>query len=449
MKIFSGLKKIISENKILTAILLLSFLASLAYSFYFQITPAVDARAYDVIAQNIVAGNGYREEMEHNILQDHAITRVGPLYEYFLAGVYKVFGHYYGLVWVSHALLHSLSAWLIYLTALLIFTNNNYRRKIALWAAAIFAFYPDLIEISAMLLTETLYLFLVCLLIYVFFYYLTKNNYWLAAILGLVAGLATLARPPVLFLVPVVLFYFWQRRLWRPGLVFLVAMFIVFIPWTARNYQVYGEIMPFGAAGNYNFWIGNWHGGDGEQSPQDFHTAFATSHEIQEINPESMRQFKLFLREHPGEFLKLTALRVNKYFSIIRPMGFWFYQSGLGQFLFLISSAAASVFLFVFSLGGIIKTVITRQKNLYYLLALVIFTPLIIFATVVETRYRFQIYPLLALFAAYFIVDLFSNRDWYKNRAFLISIAVIFGNGLIDAMLSLGRLGERLGKFFN
>lgn len=441
MKIF------LKENKILIIILIFSFLASLTYSFYFQIKPQVDAQAYDAIAQNIVAGNGYRSGLGGDITLDGSITRVGPLYEYFLAGIYNVFGHNYGPIWFFQALLHVLSAWLVYLTALLVFTQNDKKIKIALWATGIFAFYPDLIEISAMLLTETLYLFFICLFLYVFFYYFSRPDSWrLALVLGLIFGLAVLARPPVLFLAPIVVFFFWIKKKWLLLALFLISMFFVFVPWTVRNYQIYKEIMPFGAAGNYNFWIGNWHGGDGEQSPQLFHTDFVSTHGTKEINGESMRQFKLFLLEHPIEFLKLTTLRINKYFSIIRPMGFWFYQTGLGQFLFILSSAIASVILFIFGFSGAIKAFMARDEKLNYLLALTIITPLIIFITVVETRYRFQIYPLLSIFAGFCIVNFFKTKRF--DKYFWLAVAIVFTNGSVDFILSWDKFKERIMSFF-
>lgn len=157
------------SNKALFLILIGSFFVCLAYSFYFQITPVVDARAYDNIAQNIVNGNGYREHLTGELSNDYAIARVGPLYEYFLAGFYKILGHRYGPVWLAQALLHALTAWLVYLTVLTIFVDNEKKKKMGLWAAAIIGFYPDLIEISAMLMTETLYLFFTCLMFYLFF----------------------------------------------------------------------------------------------------------------------------------------------------------------------------------------------------------------------------------------------------------------------------------------
>ena len=141
-------------------------------------------------------------------------------------------------------------------------------------------------------------------------------------------------------------------------------------------------------------------------------------------------------------------LRVNKCFSIIRPMGFWFYQHGLGQALFSFSSALASVFLFIFGLAGVIKAWLAKEKKLNYLLTFTAFTPLIIFVTVVETRYRFQIYPLLVIFSGYFVVGLFSQKRWWRDKIFMLSAAVILSNGLVDLLLNLHRLMQRLGQFF-
>ena len=434
-------------HRLLLWIVFGSFLASLAYSFYFRIAPAVDARAYDTIAMNIIQGHGYRENLSANIVNDYAIARVGPVYEYFLAGLYKIFGHHYESVWVAQAWLRGLTVWLIYLIVLLIFYNDDKKERIGLWAAAIIGFYPDLIEISAMLMIETLYLFLLCLMIYLFFLYIRRPGNWLSTALSALAGLAVLTRPPALFLVPVLWFHFWRQKKWLSILISLLMLLAVFTPWTLRNYIVYNQLMPFGAAGNFNFWIGNYHGGNGEQVPTIEHIEFAAKHGVREINGESIRQFKLFLTQHPGEFIKLTCQRFNKYFSVVRPMGFWFYQTGLGQFLFIFSSAAASVFLFILALGGILKTIMNRDKRLYYLLALMVMTPLIVFITVVETRYRFPIYPMMAIFAGYYLVFLLEKPKPWLEKTLWASTALILLNGLIDLLLSADLIKERLGGF--
>jgi len=456
------MEKYFKENKILILIIVISFFLSFFYSFHFRIRPQVDAQAYDAIGWNLASGSGYREGgISGDISRDLGIIRVGPLYQYFLAGIYKVFGHHYEPVWIAQAILHSLSAWLVYLTTVLIFANVKSKNKIGLWAAAIFGFYPDLIEISAMVLTETLYLFLVCLMIYLFFLYFYKKTLWPLAASALASGLAVLARPPVLLFVPIILFYFYKnwktekndasvpnhkKSLWH-AVLFLLILITVFSPWTIRNYIVYNKIMPFGAAGAFNFWIGNYHNGNGEQEPTKEQYDFEFSHPVKDLQGESIRQFKIFLRDYPGEFMKLTFLRINKYFSIIRPMGFWFYQKGFGQFLFICSSALASIILFITGFSGLVKSIKSKNKAVYYLTAFLVATPLFVFVTVVETRYRFQIYPILAIFAGFFIVHLIEKRKFWLDKLPWIMVAIFFTNGLIDAILSLGRLKDRLGKF--
>jgi len=435
-------------NKVLVLVLLGVLAAGLFYSFHFQIRPVVDARAYDVIATNLASGHGYREDLDKSLAQDFAIVRVGPLYEYFLAGLYKVFGHYYQIVWVAQALLHAASAWLIYLVSLLIFSAQANRKKIALWAAIFFGFYPDLIEISAMLLTETLYLFLMCLALYVFFLYFRKQTVWLTVISGVVFGLAALARPPVLLFIPIVLFYLYKKRLRQKAVLFLFVLLAVFLPWTARNYQLYHKFMPFGAAGAFNFWIGNYHGGSGEQEATAAQYDFLASHPVSDINNESLRQFKNFLVSYPAEFVKLTLLRADKYFSVLRPSGFWFYQTGLGQFLFVACSALASMILFVLGAGGFIKAFRSKNEPLLYLLAFTVATPLVIIVSVVETRYRFQVYPFLAVLGGFFIVWLKSRAGWWKEKVLWLAILLVFSNAFIDFTLSLVKIRERLNNFF-
>ena len=75
-------------------------------------------------------------------------------------------------------------------------------------------------------------------------------------------------------------------------------------------------------------------------------------------------------------------------------------------------------------------------------------TPLIVFITVVETRYRFPIYPLLAIFAAYFIVSLGSRFKWRSEKLLWLAVALIFLNGAVDLFLNIGLIKERLNGFF-
>jgi len=434
------------KKYILTLIVFGGFALSIFWSFHYRIKPVVDAKAYDIIAMNLASGNGYRENLGMPLENDYAIVRVGPFYEFFLAGIYKIFGHHYEIVWILQAILHVVSACLLYYICRHLI-SGAVGEKAGLIAAGIFSFYPDLIEISAMLMSETLYLFLFILMVYVFFVFFEKpglkNSLWL----GITSGLAIITRPPILFLLPVIIFYFFKKMHWKRALVasviFLATISAIFFPWTARNYKIYDRFMPLGVAGSYNFWIGNYPGGSGEQGPTPEMHIFEKTHTALQINDESIRQFKSFLLSHPLEFLRITALRVNKYWSVIRPMGFWFYQTGIPQMLFVFSSAVASIVLFIFGLAGTLKSITDKNEKLYYLFAFAIITPLILFATVVETRYRFQIYPILAIFVGFFL----AGKEWWKKRVLYLAAGIVILNGIIDLALSFDVFKEKLLGF--
>ena len=104
-------------KKYLIILLAVVFVVNIAYSFVYQIEPVVDANAYDDIAWNFAQGIGYLEDasLEGAPELDNAIARVGPGFEFFLAGVYKVFGHQIWFIWILHALMRVLTVLLIFL----------------------------------------------------------------------------------------------------------------------------------------------------------------------------------------------------------------------------------------------------------------------------------------------------------------------------------------------
>lgn len=437
----------------MSIILASSFLVCVAYSFIFRINPVVDAQAYDQIAQNILAGNGFVEAAGADVKFDKAIIRVGPLYQYFLASVYLVFGRSYSAVWILQALLHTISVYFIYLSAKILFKQNEKVEIISLLSAGLFGFFPDLIEISAMLMTETLYLFFWTWLLWYFLDFVDKNKIesskaWISSIiLGIIGGLSVMARPPVLFVLPVIFVYFLLKKKIKLLLIMSATIFVIFTPWTVRNYLAYGKIMPFGGAGDYNFWIGNHVGASGEQDKPDEVEPFIEKYGSYLVSDKSIDEFKIFVRDYPLDFARLTALRINRYFSFARPMGFWFYDSGWSQFVFVLSSALYAFLLFVFSLYGAIKLWSKRNNLLNYIFAFIVLTPLILFITVVETRYRFQIYPLLALLAGYGVFTFLTEKLSWKSKAFILSFILVSLNAIIDLSLSMDKLREKLSLF--
>lgn len=438
---------VIFKNKILVIILFIALVLSLAYSFYYRIRPAVDAQAYDTIAVNLIDGFGFKEDSAKSFEFDAAIIRAGPGYEFFLAGLYRVLGHHYEIVWIFQALLHALSALLLFLICLKLFGQQGHAVGIA--AAALFGLHPDLIEISAMLMTETLYLFLIIVTLYFFVeIFQEPSSRLLSAVLGLSTGIAILTRPPVGLFIPAILFFYYRARLYQSASWFLLMLGAVLAPWTVRNYIIFHQFIPTTLIGAYNLWIGNTLLASGGQISGGFNpvTTFTESHGFLGLKHEASRQLLLFIGMYPLVFIKLCFIRAIRFFSLIRPMGFWFYQSGIRQLIFVACSGISIAMLFVSGFSGMVLGIKQRRPILYYFFIFALISPLVLLPTVVQSRYRFQIYPFLAIFGGYFIVNYFSHRDQYKKILAIIAVGLIVIS-FIDILFFWSTIAARLHSF--
>src|SRR3989344_5000132 len=340
--------------RLIFLIILLSFLLPLVYSFYHHIEPVVDAEAYDQIAVNLLDGYGYKENRSASYEFDISIVRAGPAYEFFLAGIYCVFGHHYGMVWFWQAFLHALTAYLLFLTAKLIFSDFA-GSQIGLISAAMFGFHPDLIEISAMLMTETLYLFVLVLMFWMFVKVYREERIYLDVLLGILLALSILTRPPIILFSPIFIFYYGFHGRWKSLAVFSISCLLVLMPWIVRNYLIYHQFILTTLISSYNLWIGNTLLSVGGQiaGGTNYLTQYTDVHGFFSLAKQSRMEFLNFLTTYPWFFVKLCFIRFVRFFSLIRPMGFWFYQSGIQQMFFVSYSLFAIIVLFVGGFFGL------------------------------------------------------------------------------------------------
>lgn len=444
------LDSLANKKWIMPVALMLIFLASIFYSFYYRIEPAVDARAYDSIALNILAGNGFKEQgTDIPILFDRAIQRAGPAYEYLLAGVYAVFGHHYAAVWIFQALLHTLTAWLIFKICQKIFPESG--SGVGLIAMLIFGLHPDLVEISAMLMTETLSLFTIALVVYIFLKVFEKSrSLSLAVLLGSALVLSIYSRPTVILFVPIILTLYFLRKNYLAMAVCLLTMIILATPWTYRNWKVYNQFIPTTLIGQYNIWLGNTVISDGGQWTDSYNpwNDFVAERGFYEVKDKANQEFKNFVFQHPVSFIKLTTIRFIRYFSLIRPMGFWFYQSGLPQAFFTGLSGIFIAVLFVSGLSGMFLAAREKKILYYYLIAFAVTAPLPLLITVVQSRYRFQLYPFFAIFGAYAIIYWLNHKNWWKEIMLMVPALNLLLISLIDALMSVEKILMRIKSFF-
>ena len=473
------------------------FLLSLSYSFYFRIPPAVDARAYDTIAWHLVQGYGYREWLEIPLNNDNAIIRVGPGYEFFLAGLYFLFGHHYEIVWVAQAFLLMLMALLTFLTAREVFSNSFLENMevgcssrawlIGVVAAFLVGFSPDLITMQGMLMTETLGIFLVVLSVYLFFNALNREleprsekiwgvgaaaesamqeggkifkergegfSWWYKwALVALVLALATLVRTPsILLALPMGGYLFWHKQ-WRAIVFMTLVGVLVFAPWTVRNYRVFGEFIPTNLASGFNLLAGNRPGANGEQEPYPILDKYVKKYGYVEANRRASSDALSFITSHPLEYIKLTLLRASIYFSFARPTGFWFHLSGFSKITALVASSIYAFILFTFGFWGIAvflkeyfkRNTTTPQRDndrALLLFGMLLMMPLAIIPIIVETRYRMPVYPFFALFAGFGFQKLREKQKCLT--CFALVVFLVFANTAFDVIYNLDRIIERI-----
>lgn len=434
------------QNCVLLITLIIIFVISLAYSFYFRIPPLVDARAYDTIAWHLATGQGYREALDVPLWDDNAIIRVGPGYEFFLAGVYFLFGHFIQIIWVLQAFLLALSSFLVFLISRAVF-KDQWNYTIGLVSALFIGLSPDLITIQAMLMTEMLGIFLAILTVHLFFrYYNNKSKSVLqVCILGASFGVSVFVRTPLGLLIIPFAVYFLYKKSWKRFALLMITSFLIFIPWTFRNWRIYHAFIPTNVASGFNLLVGNHKGASGEQEPYPVLDKYVEQFGHIGAGSKATNEALHFIISHPLTFLKLTAFRTSIYFSFARPTGFWFHLHGLSKIVTLTTSSLYAALLFTFGLWGIFSVRYIsgeEKKKSLYLLAMLITMPLALIGIVVETRYRFLVYPFFALFAGFGLNAFFQKKLSLKYLSILTGSLVL--NTAFDMARNFPRIIERI-----
>lgn len=209
---------------------------------------------YDNIARNLLAGNGYR------IYPDTSETLLrSPGYVLLLTGLFYVFGYNLAAAQIANVLFGLATAYFI----VLIFRrwvlcpalrrcDGNHVQWVLLVPAILFLFHPGIILSETRGGPESLFTFLLTVLVYLLYAaeYDNRTRHFLLA--GLILGLAMLVKSTPA-LIPIVLFPYLLLRTRGSGskatsllvnfVVMGLAAFIVLAPWGLRNYALMGEFI--------------------------------------------------------------------------------------------------------------------------------------------------------------------------------------------------------------
>jgi 4-amino-4-deoxy-L-arabinose transferase-like glycosyltransferase len=218
------------------------------------------------------------------------------------------------------------------------------------------------------------------------------NGLWAA--MGGYCGLAMLVNPSLtLALFAVAGWAAWQThcRAWICWLVLLA----VFAPWPLRNASVLHAFIPLRSNFGYEVWQGNHSGASGMfdarleplKNKQEYGD-YVREGEVVYMRSKSMLAMA-YVRAHPGEFLRLSATRVVR---------FW---TGAGS---EVNSGIVELHAVLTSLLGLLGLALlyrrSRTTALLFLLPVVIF-PLPYYITHPDFRFRLLLDPLLTVLSAY------------------------------------------------
>jgi len=335
---------------------------------------------------------------------------VAPVYPFFLAGVFKIFGENFFVVKLIQVLFGGATVLLVYLLALR-FT----RPAAALLAALIVTLHPELVGVTGFIYTETLFVFLLTatLLSAVRAMASAKPAHFVIA--GALLGLTTLCRGTTLYLpffILAVMMFSSQRWIWlRRWAVFMAGMILVMAPWTLRNYHHFHVFLPVATGSGDVFWTGNYLEFDGEYRYEETQTKLlqvAGDVDLVTRDRKLMADAKQRIFADPLPHAWLFARKVWRYWLRIYedvPSG----EARQRNWLIFGTLAAIHYVLLPLALVGLYRCN-WRDDGVKLLLAFVVYYTLVHAATLAVARYRIPLLPLLSLAAAGGVLSFFTGK---------------------------------------
>jgi 4-amino-4-deoxy-L-arabinose transferase-like glycosyltransferase len=217
--------------------------------------------------------------------------------------------------------------------------------------------------------------------------------------MGAYCALSALVNPALLFALLAVLGWAaWQTRKTARSSPLLgpLVFLLVFAPWPIRNARALGAFIPLRSTVGLELWMGNRAGATGFLDESVFpifnrweYDQYAVKGEVAYMEEKSTLA-KAYIRAHPVEFLRLSALRCFR---------FW---TGTGNKDGSVIFAMHAILTTSLAAIGLLRLVRHRRRSvaLLFLLPLLLF-PLPYYITHAEFRYRLVIDPLLTILAAF------------------------------------------------
>jgi len=243
-------------NKQLLLVLVVALAMRLIYFLCYRDSPLFDIYLADQIyyrdwALRLIAGSGGGEVFEQ-----------GPLYAYWLAGIFSLTGNAPTLPLLLQLLCGSLTVLLVGWLG-----GRLFDQRAGLIAGLLAAVYGPLVFYDCMLMKSFLEPLLVLLVVAAFLQGVSSRRVLWFGFSGLLVGLACLVREAHILLLGPLLWFsvcgYVNGRSWRPAVLLLIGCALVLTPSTLRNWWVGGEFVPVTAGGGEVLYMGFGPAADG------------------------------------------------------------------------------------------------------------------------------------------------------------------------------------------
>jgi 4-amino-4-deoxy-L-arabinose transferase-like glycosyltransferase len=388
--------------------------------WHFGTTPVREGVPYGYelgqVARSIAAGEGFSSPLR--MVHTGATVWFTPIYPYLVAGIFKLWGIYSDK---SHIIIETLNCATSALTVIPIYAigKRTFGRRVSVAASWIWVFLPTALYFPIVWVWDTsLTALLFALIFWATLAIRTERRVLLWAGYGALCVVGVLTNPSVLAPLPFLAVWLvldarkrgspWVLPVSVATLVFVVGL----IPWTVRNYEVFGKVIVLRSNFGLELWLGNnpqaTDTGSPWMHPNDNLAEAEKYMQMGEIAymAEKQREALRFIRTHPAWTLNLIFHRfVYTWLTVSdTPIDSW-----LDGPLYIKGLLVLSWSIALLSLLGVLFAYRSRLPEAAPFGLVLLTFPLVYYVTHSSTlRYRFPMDPIMVLLAAHGVTCLVS-----------------------------------------
>ncbi len=360
------------------------------------------------VARAIAAGQGFSSPLR--MVDTGPTVWFTPIYPYLVAGIFKIWGIFSDQ---SRIVIETLNCAFAALTVIPIYgiAQRAFRTTVAIAAAWAWVFLPTAVMFPITWVWDTAMAALFLALIFWATLAMREaRTIWAWAGYGALWAIGVLINPSLLSVFPFLLgWLIWQtRRDSASWLKFSASTILVFaiglVPWTVRNYRVFGKFIVLRSNFGLELWLGNnpdvpdtW---NQSLHPNDDRKEAEKYKQMGEIAymAEKQREAFAFMRTHPADTLNHIWRRfVENWMGITdSPADLW-----AGAPLHVKAFILQNFLLSLFTLLGALFAYRGNPRDAFPFVMVLLFFPLVFYLTHSSLRYRFPMDPIMMVLAVY------------------------------------------------